>query len=195
MEECHPNCSSGGWSRPPSSSSGVMTRANVKALQALKVMKSYHDFDSTINLESLSTIRERYSIPTKYVLHAPAPGQRSYHPCHSGFSISVDALEAGLMFLLHPIKNQGSYYLIARAGFKVDGTPSNNKDIVNMNLLRGLPKAGGGCSSSGAQTTIVPSLAAAPIAVDPASAHSPSTVQEIPPKEVTRKVPESSGKR
>ncbi|RWV78639.1 hypothetical protein GW17_00060359 [Ensete ventricosum] len=172
MEECHPNCSSGGWSGPPSSSSGVMTRANVKALQALKVMKSYHDFDSTINLESLSTIRERYSIPTKYVLHAPAPGQRSYHPCHSGFSISVDALEAGLMFLLHPIKN-----------------------MVNMNLLRGLPKAGGGCSSSGAQTTIVPSLAAAPIAVDPASAHSPSTVQEIPPKEVTRKVPESSGKR
>ncbi|RZS23271.1 hypothetical protein BHM03_00056170 [Ensete ventricosum] len=75
------------------------------------------------------------------------------------------------------------------------GLSPASRVMLNMNLLRGLPKAGGGCSSSGAQTTIVPSLAAAPIAVDPASAHSPSTVQEIPPKEVTRKVPESSGKR
>ncbi|RZS28349.1 hypothetical protein BHM03_00061932 [Ensete ventricosum] len=43
-----------------------MTRANVKALQALKVMKSYHDFDSTMSLESLAAIQKRYSIPNEY---------------------------------------------------------------------------------------------------------------------------------
>ncbi|RWV95569.1 hypothetical protein BHE74_00003153 [Ensete ventricosum] len=102
-EECRPNCSSGGQSRPPSSSSSVMTQADVKALQALEVMKSCHGFDSIISLESLGTIREHYSIPAEYVLHAPAPGQRPYHLCHSGFSISVDSLEVGLRFPLHPV--------------------------------------------------------------------------------------------
>ncbi|RZR71711.1 hypothetical protein BHM03_00006749 [Ensete ventricosum] len=47
-EECRPSCSSGDQSEPPSLSSGVMTRADVKALQALEVMKSSHDFDSTV---------------------------------------------------------------------------------------------------------------------------------------------------
>ncbi|RWW70175.1 hypothetical protein BHE74_00022159 [Ensete ventricosum] len=46
-EECRPSGSLRDQSSPPSSSSGVMTQADVKALQALKVMKSYHDFDST----------------------------------------------------------------------------------------------------------------------------------------------------
>ncbi|RRT56047.1 hypothetical protein B296_00014280 [Ensete ventricosum] len=42
-----PSCSSGGQSGPPSSSSGVMTRANMKALQALEGKKLCHDFNST----------------------------------------------------------------------------------------------------------------------------------------------------
>ncbi|RWW48774.1 hypothetical protein BHE74_00045124 [Ensete ventricosum] len=46
-EECRPSCSLGGQSGPPSSSSGVMTRANMKALQALEGMKLCHDFNST----------------------------------------------------------------------------------------------------------------------------------------------------
>ncbi|RRT37304.1 hypothetical protein B296_00050693 [Ensete ventricosum] len=49
-EEYRPSCSSGDQSEPPSLSSGVMTRADVKALQALEVMKSSHDFDSTVNI-------------------------------------------------------------------------------------------------------------------------------------------------
>ncbi|RZS19380.1 hypothetical protein BHM03_00051768 [Ensete ventricosum] len=97
-----------GWcsvrqSGPLSSSSGVMTRADVKALQALEVMKSCHDFDSIVSLESLATIRKRYSIPDEYILHVPGPGQRPYHPCPEGFSISIDALEARLRFPLHPV--------------------------------------------------------------------------------------------
>ncbi|RWW72550.1 hypothetical protein BHE74_00019633 [Ensete ventricosum] len=97
-----------GWcsvrqSGPLSSSSGVMTRADVKALQALEVMKSCHDFDSIVSLESLATIRKRYSIPDEYILHVPGPGQRPYHPCPKGFSISIDALEVGLRFPLHPV--------------------------------------------------------------------------------------------
>ncbi|RWV83768.1 hypothetical protein GW17_00054586 [Ensete ventricosum] len=53
-----------------------MTRADVKVLQALEIMKSCHDFDSTINIKSLATIWKHYSIPNEYVLHAPGLGSR-----------------------------------------------------------------------------------------------------------------------
>ncbi|RRT77102.1 hypothetical protein B296_00010791 [Ensete ventricosum] len=80
-----------------------MTRADVIALQALELMKSCHDFDSTVSIESLDTIQKHYSIPTEYVLHGPTPGQHPYHICPEGFNISIDALEAGLRFSLHPV--------------------------------------------------------------------------------------------
>ncbi|RZR70466.1 hypothetical protein BHM03_00000074 [Ensete ventricosum] len=64
-------------------------------------MKSCHDFNSTVSLESLAMVWKRFNIPNEYVLHAPGPGQRPYHPCPEGFSISIDALEAGLRFPLH----------------------------------------------------------------------------------------------
>ncbi|RRT54384.1 hypothetical protein B296_00047385 [Ensete ventricosum] len=73
-EECQPSGSSGNLSGPPISSLGVMARANIKSFQALKVMKSCHDFDSIVSLESLTTIRKRYSISNEYVLHASGPG-------------------------------------------------------------------------------------------------------------------------
>ncbi|RRT84222.1 hypothetical protein B296_00000137 [Ensete ventricosum] len=57
-EECRPSGSLGDQSSPQSLSSGIMTGADVKALQALEVMKSYHDFDSTVNLESLHDARQ-----------------------------------------------------------------------------------------------------------------------------------------
>ncbi|RRT67565.1 hypothetical protein B296_00016294 [Ensete ventricosum] len=79
-----------------------MTRADVKALQALEAMKLCHDFDSTMSVKSLATIRKHYSIPTEYVLHAPTPWQRPYHTCPEGFNISIDAWEVGLRFPLHP---------------------------------------------------------------------------------------------
>ncbi|RZR91064.1 hypothetical protein BHM03_00019104 [Ensete ventricosum] len=80
-----------------------MTGADAKALQALEVMKSHHDFDSTVCLESLGSVQKRFSISSEYVLHAPRSGQRSYHPCPRGFGISIDALEVGLRFPLHPV--------------------------------------------------------------------------------------------
>ncbi|RZS12661.1 hypothetical protein BHM03_00044140 [Ensete ventricosum] len=94
--------SSGNEFGPLSSSSGVVTRADAKALQALEVIKSFHDFDSVMTFESLASIRKRYSIPDEYTLHAPWLG-RPYHPCPRGFSFSIDALETGLRFPLHPI--------------------------------------------------------------------------------------------
>ncbi|RZS01222.1 hypothetical protein BHM03_00031041, partial [Ensete ventricosum] len=88
---------------PESSSSGVMTGADAKALQALEAMKLHHDFDSTVYLESLGSVRKRFSIPSEYVLHAPRSGQQPYHPCPRGFGISIDTLEAWLRFPLHPV--------------------------------------------------------------------------------------------
>ncbi|RZS25061.1 hypothetical protein BHM03_00058206 [Ensete ventricosum] len=100
QEERHrSNDSSESLSVPESSSSGVMTGAEAKVLQALEVMKSLHDFDSNICLESLGSVRKRFSIPNEYVLHAPKSGQRPYHPCLRGFSISIDALEARLSLM------------------------------------------------------------------------------------------------
>ncbi|RWW52518.1 hypothetical protein BHE74_00041053 [Ensete ventricosum] len=74
-EERHrSNDSSESPSVPESSSLGVMTGAEVKVLQALEVMKSLHDFDSNICLESLGSVRKRFSISNEYVLHAPRSG-------------------------------------------------------------------------------------------------------------------------
>ncbi|RZS25380.1 hypothetical protein BHM03_00058568 [Ensete ventricosum] len=93
-----------------------MTGADAKALQALEAMKSHHDFDSIVCLESLGSVRKRFSIPSEYVLYAPRSGQRPYHPCPGGFGISIDALEARLRFPLHPVIGEchGGYYLTAR---------------------------------------------------------------------------------
>ncbi|KAJ8484737.1 hypothetical protein OPV22_017222 [Ensete ventricosum] len=42
-----------------------MIGADAKALQALEAMKSHHDFDSTICLESLGSVRKHFSIPSE----------------------------------------------------------------------------------------------------------------------------------
>ncbi|RRT37696.1 hypothetical protein B296_00056770 [Ensete ventricosum] len=176
VESCHPSSRVGSRSEALSSSSSILTRSDVKAIKAMEVMKSCHDFDSTILVESLVLIRKLFSIPDKYALHAPQPRQRSYHKYPDGFSLFVDALEAGLRFPLHPVigeclsrwrvspsqiapnswrylitflgecrgsgiipsrdlflscfqlcKGHGGYYLTARAGFRVEAAPSNNK--------------------------------------------------------------------
>ncbi|RRT48672.1 hypothetical protein B296_00032588 [Ensete ventricosum] len=48
-------------------------------------MKSCHDFDSTV-VASLVVIWEHYSIPDKYVLNAPLPGQHPYDPYPNEFN-------------------------------------------------------------------------------------------------------------
>ncbi|RRT74369.1 hypothetical protein B296_00026963 [Ensete ventricosum] len=84
-----------------SSSSGVMIPTDLRAFKALEIMKSCHDFDSTVSVESLVVIQERYSILSEYALQAPLPGQHPYNTHSDGFSISVDALKARLRFPLH----------------------------------------------------------------------------------------------
>ncbi|RZR89690.1 hypothetical protein BHM03_00017454 [Ensete ventricosum] len=87
-----------------SSSSGALTSMDVRALKALEVMKSCHDW--ILSVELLSVVREHYSIPSEYVLHAPALGQQPYDSFPNGFSISTDALEVGLRFALHPMTEE-----------------------------------------------------------------------------------------
>ncbi|RRT31651.1 hypothetical protein B296_00053857 [Ensete ventricosum] len=66
-------------------------------------MKSDHDLDTAVTKGSLAVIRERYSILVEYGLHVPQPGQRPYSLDAPGMCISVDALEVGLRFPLHPL--------------------------------------------------------------------------------------------
>ncbi|RRT45323.1 hypothetical protein B296_00035612 [Ensete ventricosum] len=103
-------------------------------------MKVDHDLDTTVTEGSLAVITERYYIPIGYGLHVPQPGQRPYSSDAPGMCISVDALEAGLRFPLHPLieeclrwwrispsQSQGGYYLTARVDFRLNWAPSNNK--------------------------------------------------------------------
>ncbi|RRT52443.1 hypothetical protein B296_00017103 [Ensete ventricosum] len=66
-------------------------------------MKSDHDINTTVTEGSFAMIRERYSIPVEYGLHVSQPGQRPYSLDAPGMCISVDALEVGLRFPLHPL--------------------------------------------------------------------------------------------
>ncbi|RZR72450.1 hypothetical protein BHM03_00013595 [Ensete ventricosum] len=66
-------------------------------------MKADHDLDTTVTEGSLDVIRGRYSIPVEFRLHVPQPRQRPYSSDAPGMCISVDALEAGLLFPLHPL--------------------------------------------------------------------------------------------
>ncbi|THU67106.1 hypothetical protein C4D60_Mb05t21150 [Musa balbisiana] len=81
----------------PSSSS------NEKAARALEALMWPHDLDSTVSESLLSNLRECYCIPEGYVLLAPEPGQRAYDPIPKGFALTLDALEVGLHFPLHPV--------------------------------------------------------------------------------------------
>ncbi|RRT32424.1 hypothetical protein B296_00058733 [Ensete ventricosum] len=94
---CDPEVGSSG------ASSGPPSPVDARVLRALEVMKSDHDLDTTMTEGSLAVIRERYSIPVEYGLHVPQPGQRPYSLDAPGMCISVDALEAGLWFPLHPL--------------------------------------------------------------------------------------------
>ncbi|RWW41887.1 hypothetical protein BHE74_00052595 [Ensete ventricosum] len=94
---CDPEVGSSG------ASSGPPSPVDARVLRALEVMKSDHDLDTAMTEGSLTVIRERYSIPVEYGLHVPQPGQRPYSLDAPGMCISVDALEAGLWFPLHPL--------------------------------------------------------------------------------------------
>ncbi|RZR88021.1 hypothetical protein BHM03_00015509 [Ensete ventricosum] len=95
--QCDPEVgSSGASSRPPSP-------VDARVLKDLEVMKADHDLDTTVTKGSLAMIRERYSIPIEYGLNVPHPGQCPYSSDAPDMCISVDALEAGLRFPLHPL--------------------------------------------------------------------------------------------
>ncbi|THU73111.1 hypothetical protein C4D60_Mb04t19360 [Musa balbisiana] len=81
----------------PSSSS------DEKAAQALEALMWPHDLNSKVSESLLGNLRECYSILEGYVLLDHKPGQRAYDPIPKGFALTLDALEAGLHFLLHPV--------------------------------------------------------------------------------------------
>ncbi|RWW17966.1 hypothetical protein GW17_00018079 [Ensete ventricosum] len=66
-------------------------------------MQSNFDVDSTMMTHRLVEVRKNYFIPLEYELHSPLPGEHPYDAFLNGFSLSIDALEAGLRFPLHPV--------------------------------------------------------------------------------------------
>ncbi|RWW11619.1 hypothetical protein GW17_00024762 [Ensete ventricosum] len=85
-----------------SSSQGVAP-ANSGAVEALVAMQSCFNIDSTMTTRRLVEVRKNYYIPLEYELHVPLLGECPYDAFLSGFSLSTDALEVGLMFPLHPM--------------------------------------------------------------------------------------------
>ncbi|RRT48317.1 hypothetical protein B296_00048283 [Ensete ventricosum] len=61
---------------------------------ALTIMRSNFDVDSTVMTRQLVEVRKNYFIPLEYELHAPLLGERPYDAFSSGFSLLTDALEA-----------------------------------------------------------------------------------------------------
>ncbi|RWW88117.1 hypothetical protein BHE74_00003019 [Ensete ventricosum] len=88
---------------PSGVSSGPLSLVDTRVLRDLEVMKVDYDLDMAVTEESLAIIRKRYSIPTEYGLHVLRSGQRPYSSNAPGVCISVDALEAGLRFPIHPL--------------------------------------------------------------------------------------------
>ncbi|RWV88757.1 hypothetical protein GW17_00049134 [Ensete ventricosum] len=86
-EDCCPSSFERGWLEPSRSSSGIMTPLDIKAIKDLKIMKSCHDFTSTLSIESLVMIRKHFNISGEYALHAPLPRQHPYHKYPGGFDI------------------------------------------------------------------------------------------------------------
>ncbi|RZR85563.1 hypothetical protein BHM03_00012571 [Ensete ventricosum] len=82
---------------------GCNNPIDIKALKALGIMKLCDDIDSIVSAECLVAIRECYSILDEHVLYASLSGQLLYNPYLNGFSVSIDTLEAGLQFPLHPM--------------------------------------------------------------------------------------------
>ncbi|RZR91639.1 hypothetical protein BHM03_00019795 [Ensete ventricosum] len=72
-------------------------------VDALVAMRYFFNVDSTMTNRWLVEVRKNYFIPLEYELHVPLSGECPYDafPCY--FSLSTDALEAGLRFLLHPV--------------------------------------------------------------------------------------------
>ncbi|RRT41829.1 hypothetical protein B296_00057510 [Ensete ventricosum] len=85
------------------SSSKGAAPADSRAAKALAVMQSCFNVDSTVTTRLLVEVRKHYYIPSEYELHVPLLGEHPHDVFPSGFSLSTDALEAGLRFLLHPV--------------------------------------------------------------------------------------------
>ncbi|RWW72475.1 hypothetical protein BHE74_00019718 [Ensete ventricosum] len=83
---------------PSSSALGDSGTAN-----ALATIQSYFNVDSTVATRRLVEVRKNYFIPPEYELHVPLSGECPYDAFSCGFSLSTDALEAGLRFPLHPV--------------------------------------------------------------------------------------------
>ncbi|RRT78334.1 hypothetical protein B296_00001271 [Ensete ventricosum] len=117
---------------------------DAKSLRDLKVMKSYHDIASIVTEESLGLIQARYSIPKEYALRALLPEQRPYNPKSFELSISVDVLEVGLWFPLHPtIVECLRWWRISPSQ-----VAPNSWRAMDLDTLRRKSKMSGGKSSS-----------------------------------------------
>ncbi|RRT50878.1 hypothetical protein B296_00038247 [Ensete ventricosum] len=70
---------------------------------ALVAMRSNFDINSIVTTHRLVEVRKNYLIPPEHELYAPRPGQHPYDAFPNGLSLSIDTLEVGLRFPLHPV--------------------------------------------------------------------------------------------
>ncbi|RRT33479.1 hypothetical protein B296_00048320 [Ensete ventricosum] len=83
--------------------SGGVAPTDSRTTYTLAVIRSNFDVDSTVMTRRLVEVRKNYFIPSKYELHVPLPGEQPYDAFPSGFSLLIDALEAGQRFPLNPV--------------------------------------------------------------------------------------------
>ncbi|RRT74790.1 hypothetical protein B296_00021999 [Ensete ventricosum] len=93
--------SEGSRSTTALSSSGGAAPTDSIVTEALAALRSCFNVDSIITTHQLVEVRKHYYIPSEYKLHVPLLRERPYDTFLSGFSLSIDALEACLRFPLH----------------------------------------------------------------------------------------------
>ncbi|RZS20758.1 hypothetical protein BHM03_00053315 [Ensete ventricosum] len=162
-----------------------------RTANALVVMQSNFDVDSTVTTRWLVEVRKNYFIPPEYELHAPLPGERPYDAFSNGFSLSTDAFKG--------VKDMNEAWL-AETGLKPPP-----REMFNIGKM----KSGGGVGSRSAatptigvsaSTTTAESLAEKCPSVDEGlSLRKRTNQRETPEHQVdasgsTRRVPSEKGK-
>ncbi|RWW19537.1 hypothetical protein BHE74_00017818 [Ensete ventricosum] len=96
-----------GMAREPTWLEVLIWLGGIDAYKVIGVMRLCHNFDSIVTNELLVAVRERYNILKEYALHTPLPMKHPYDPFLNGFRLSIDTLEVGLWFPLHPMIEAG----------------------------------------------------------------------------------------
>ncbi|RZR81691.1 hypothetical protein BHM03_00007974 [Ensete ventricosum] len=107
-----------------------------KSSKVLEAILREHDEDSIITESSLSKIWAIYCIPGDFDIHVPEAEQHPFNTFPNGFSLSVDALEAGKARFLFVSAFRGWGFSLKWCGRDVDNSPPSLSKVEAKQVAR-----------------------------------------------------------